>query len=89
MFEEHNYPVKEDPEVVKSTEIFWCFIPHRYVIRHNPKFKALPYVACRENMKLVGEVWETDIFYWCSYGKEQADVEAEYQKKIASEGEKA
>jgi hypothetical protein len=85
-----DYPIKEDLDIIKSSPIFWSFIPHRYVLKHIPKeFPKLPYTAYRENLKLVNNVWEPDIKYWCAYKDNQKDAEKEYEIKLASEGDKA
>lgn len=82
--------IKEDPGIIKSSPIFLSFIPHRYVLKYIPKeFPKLPYTAFRENLKLVNNIWESDIKYWCAYKDNQKDAEKEYEIKLASEGDKA
>lgn len=84
--------IKEDHTVLKSTKISKKGpVPYRYVLRHIPKEEnpSQPYLACRENMVLNGEVWEPSCRYWCAYRDSVEDAEREYQKRIDSEGNKA
>lgn len=84
--------IKQDTNVLKSTKIYKSGpVPYRYALRQIPKTEdpSMPYLACRENMILNGDVWEVHCRYWCSYREKLVDAEKEYQVKIDSEGDKA
>ena len=82
-----EFAVREDSTVVKSSHVYMSGpAPYRYVLRYAPRENPLlPYVAHRENMKLVNQVWESDIRYWCSPRTSLEEAEKEYQKKLDTE----
>jgi hypothetical protein len=82
--------VAEDSTVLKSTKVYLgSHHPYQYVLRHIPLVDPVtPYLACRENMKLVDGIYEVDCRYWCAYRDNQIDAEKEYNKRVETEGPK-
>ena len=82
---ERTFLSKEEPEVLKTSEVYTGgHIPYRYVIRQLPYGKDC-FLACRENMELIGQEWVTTIRYWCAYCETLEAAEKEYTKRLDTE----
>jgi hypothetical protein len=74
--------IKNDPSVLLHSpiQIQEGLRPYRFVLRHEPG-QFQPFISHRENLKLVGDTWVHEDFYWGHYFSSKDEAEKDFRDR--------